>query len=470
MTVNYFIKCPICGAVTRMRSPAGYIYSTPVRIHCGSCNTLLSGEFISDNEKIKAYYKPFNCESISTREYDYYGEASGELLCAKIIPQKSNVEETLMPRPSPVFAFMSAMGEEEREAYINYACYASDWSKNIDNNRVKYDLYLNKKYELLKSKYENIALQNGYDLSSSVYQYIYYSMFYDCGGIFKKSDIVEILRDINCHFYHLDKTSLNVYLELLEKDNRIERAENKLYTAFLEFQKIAPNLMPAVAVTYYEHPENIDKAVEGLTTCTFEDISHFYQDTFEVLAEFCDIVIGLDNIENRNGFDVFPNKLNMEKLREQKKGNRIKFLNATEFFANYFNLDSGSNDLRNAIGHKNYSYNGITQEIVYAPKETSSEMSSKYLIEVALECVSLMKSVYVLLFYVYELKRYLFLKNGEGSFLHPLFYKRIKSQNHCACGSGKKYRDCCKKTIEKKGRTINQKKYPQKASMDFPII
>ena len=87
----------------------------------------------------------------------------------------------------------------------------------------------------------------------------------------------------------------------------IERAENKLYTAFLEFQKIAPNLMPAVAVTYYEHPENIDKTVDGLTTCTFEDISHFYQDTFEVLAEFCDIVIGLDNIENRNGFDVFPN-------------------------------------------------------------------------------------------------------------------------------------------------------------------
>ena len=465
MTVNYFIKCPICGAVTRMRSPAGYIYSTPVRIHCGSCNTLLSGEFISDNEKIKAYYKPSNCESISTMNYDYYGEASGELLCAKIIPQKSNVEETLMPRLSPVFAFMNAMSEESRAAYINYACYASEWSKNIDKNRVKYDLYLNEKFELIKAKYADIALQYGYDLNDNVYQYIYYSLFYDCGGIFKKHDLQKKLCEINYHFYHLDKVMLNAYLDLLEKDNRIEQAENKLYVAFLEFQKIAPNLIPAIGITYYEIPDSINKNEEGITTCTFEDISHFYQDTFEVLAEFCDMVIGLDNIENRNSFDAFPNKLDMKKLREQKKGNRIKFLSDTEFFANTFNLDSSSNDLRNAIGHKDYKYNGISQEIIYKPKETATETCSKYLIDVALECVSLMRSVYILLFYVYEFKRYQRLKNGEVSLLHPLFYKHIKSQNHCACGSGKKYRDCCKKTIEKKKCSSKLKGYPQKADI-----
>lgn len=469
MTVNYFIKCPICEAITRMRSPAGYIYSTPVRIHCGSCNTLLSGEFISDNEKAKAYYKPSNCESISSREYDYYGEASGEIPCAKIIPQKSSIEETLIPRLSPVFAFMYAMGEEEIAAYIDYACYASEWSKNIDKNRVKYDLYLNKKYELLKNKYAEIALQCGYDLDDGVYQYIYYSMFFECGGIFKKSELQKKLCEINYHFYHFDKAPLNMYLELLDKDNRIEQAENKLYTAFLEFQKIAPNLMPAVGVTYYEHPDDIDKTVEGLTTCTFEDISHFYQDTFEVLAEFCDIVIGLDNIENRNDFDVFPNNLDMKKLREQKKGNRIKFLNVNEFFANNFNLDSSSNDLRNAIGHKNYNYNGISQEIIYTPKEVSSETYSKYLIDIALECVSLMKSVYILLFYIYELKRYQLLKQSKEVLLHPMFYKHIKSQNHCACGSGKKYTQCCKTTIEKKKGLCKMKGYPQKADIGLSI-
>lgn len=56
MTVNYYIKCPTCNTITHMRTPAGYIYKTPVRIHCGKCNTLLTGEFVSDNEKEKAYY------------------------------------------------------------------------------------------------------------------------------------------------------------------------------------------------------------------------------------------------------------------------------------------------------------------------------------------------------------------------------------------------------------------------------
>ena len=83
MTVNYLIKCPVCGTITRMRSPAGYVYRTPVRIHCGKCNTLLTGEFISDNEKVEAYYVPLNCETVTNQEYDYYGEASGELICKK---------------------------------------------------------------------------------------------------------------------------------------------------------------------------------------------------------------------------------------------------------------------------------------------------------------------------------------------------------------------------------------------------
>ena len=67
MTVNYFIKCPTCNTITRMRTPAGYIYKTPVRIHCGKCNTLLTGEFVSDNEKEKAYYTPNNCEEVKPR-------------------------------------------------------------------------------------------------------------------------------------------------------------------------------------------------------------------------------------------------------------------------------------------------------------------------------------------------------------------------------------------------------------------
>ena len=72
MTVNYFIKCPICGVITRMRTPAGYIYKQPVHIHCGKCNTLLTGDFICDNDNVKAYFIPVNCSTIDdTFDYEY---------------------------------------------------------------------------------------------------------------------------------------------------------------------------------------------------------------------------------------------------------------------------------------------------------------------------------------------------------------------------------------------------------------
>ena len=52
MTHNYFVKCPICGTITRMRTPVGYIYKTPVRYHCAECDSLLTDELITDNENV----------------------------------------------------------------------------------------------------------------------------------------------------------------------------------------------------------------------------------------------------------------------------------------------------------------------------------------------------------------------------------------------------------------------------------
>ena len=83
MTHNYFLKCPICDTITRMRTPVGYITKTPVRIHCGECNTLMTGEFLVDNDKVRFEYVPINCEEVFETDvdhFDFFGEASGEML------------------------------------------------------------------------------------------------------------------------------------------------------------------------------------------------------------------------------------------------------------------------------------------------------------------------------------------------------------------------------------------------------
>lgn len=470
MTVNYFIECPICKSITRMRSPAGYIYSTPVRVHCGKCNTLLCGEFISDNENIKAYFEPKNCKSLDTYKYDYYGEASGELICNKIIAMEGDAKENPIPKLSPVFDFLYAMSEEDRCHFIDYACYASDLAKNWDVARIKYDLFLKNQNSFIKDKFYQEASLYGYDLNSEseLFKFIYFSIFFDCGGVFKEKILKNKLYEINYRFYHLNKNALQDYLIYLEKDNRLDYIQEKLFDLISAYYQIVKFIIPAIGLDYYDDAAQIDKVTQGLTTCTFKDISHFYQNSFETLAECCEIVAGLDNIDNRLNFNLFPTKLDMQKFKTQKKGNKIKMLSQNEFFAKMFDLNSESNDLRNAIGHNDYKFDGISQTIDYFPNADKAEKKSVYLVDVALECVALIKSAIILLFCLYELKRYDFARKGNPISIHKIFFNNVKPQNHCPCGSGKKYRNCCRKLISER-KKLKRPYYPVKANCSFNI-
>ena len=97
MTHNVFVKCPICNKVTRIRMPVGYIYRTPVRFHCGECDSLLTGEFIVDNEKGAYKYVPKNCEEVALQDCDYFGEFSGEMLCNKVEPFHATGPDSMLP-------------------------------------------------------------------------------------------------------------------------------------------------------------------------------------------------------------------------------------------------------------------------------------------------------------------------------------------------------------------------------------
>ena len=223
-----------------------------------------------------------------------------------------------------------------------------------------------------------------------------------------------------------------------------------------------PYLLPALGASFYNDINSIDKEELGLSTCSFDDIKPFYQDIFEVLAEFCDIIVGLDNIENRNGYNVFHNKFTMKTFREQNKGNKIKYLDKNNFFANIFNMKSNSNELRNAIGHNDYTYDGIKQVLHYKRNKKDNTVDKVFLLDIAMECINLMRSVYILTFIIYELLRY---ENSKIN-LHNLFYQNAKSQNRCPCGSGIKYSKCCKNNVQKDFKIFS---YPHKANTCIPL-
>ena len=467
MTVNYFIKCPTCNTITRMRTPAGYIYKTPVRIHCGKCNTLLTGEFVSDNEKEKAYYTPNNCEEVKPQAFDYFGEASGEMICNKIEPIHAEGDDIFLPpmdKVSPIFDFMQSTTDVDRTRFINYACYLQKLSTTWDKERIKYDLYLSEKNDLLLSKYseaaKNIDCEMGTDLDA--YQYVYRSLFYDLGGVFQKNKLLKLFREVNHHMSHMNLHALYDYLSELNRTDSLKKIETKLFSIAYDFHSVSNYLIPAIGLLYY-NADTIDKTIFGISTCSFDDLKEFYQNTYERLLDCCEIIVGLDNIENRGDYCTFTSKLTMHNFRTQRKGNRINYLHSSEFFVKAFDLPINSGSLRNAIGHSDYKYDGIKQIISYPQKDGSDIMLNSYLVDVALECSKMLRSTLLLIFVTYELIRYNHRTDNSTMPMHSIIYKNVRSQSLCPCGSRRKYIHCCKSIIHVDKKSNTNFDYPMEA-------
>ena len=230
-----------------------------------------------------------------------------------------------------------------------------------------------------------------------------------------------------------------------------------------DFWGVVCHLIPTIGLLYYRTLNGIDWTVQGISTCSFEDVKTFYQNTYESLLDCCDIVVDLDNLENRGDCNTFKSKLDLNIFRSQSKGNRVQLLDASEFFTGVFNLPVSSSSLRNAIGHSDYEYNGAKQEIRHPEKTGSTVILTSYLVDVALECCNMMRSAYVLAFIVYELSRYELRTGDEPTLIHPIMYNKVKSQNRCPCGSGKKFKNCCRSLTDPYFVENNECDYPMKA-------
>ncbi len=456
MTVNYFIECPICGTVTRMRTPAGYLYKQPVHIHCGKCKTLLTGEFICDNENVKAYFLPGNCKTINECEYEYEGQTSGELLSHKIKHIEEGDRDILPHALSPAMTVMGEIDHLNLGKYINFAKKIENTNLIWQNERSLFDLFFNKNYSLIISKFSNTAKKYGYFLSNDydVSRYVHFSWFNIIYGIFKPNTLNKILISANYEFTHLNKIAITEFYDYWTATNDLSQIEKKLFKVFDDFLKISLNIMPAISTQYYSETFEEDE-LRGLSTCTFDDIKNFYLDSYETLAELSTLIKAFDNIKYRGSYRTVSDDMTFDDFKSLSKGNKIKKLDKNEFFSNLFNLSDVANKLRNAIGHNNYEYNGFTQTIEYCPNGDAPDIKlSVSLLSVANSCVEQMKSTMILVFFIFELMRIGEDKKNDFLPLHPMFYKNTGSNNHCACGSGKKYKKCCREYVLKYKNTF----------------
>lgn len=260
-------------------------------------------------------------------------------------------------------------------------------------------------------------------------------------NIFVEEGLEKYIISINKEIKTINMDEYNKLLIVLEQNSFLEKSYNEILDMLFDFIEIIPNIRTALTVMQYK---SIDYDVYGISTCSFEDIKTFYMDAYEKILSLIHIPICLDNIKYRNKYDLFDSGISFEDFMKKKKGNKLKEILRTEFFSSMLKFPV-NNKLRNAIGHRQYEYDGIIQIIKYIPNEKNKEVTEKkYLLEVAIECVYLMQYMVIIEDLIFQLIVKKNLNRGLKLKLNDIFYKNIGVNERCPCGSGKKYKKCCK--------------------------
>ena len=132
----------------------------------------------------------------------------------------------------------------------------------------------------------------------------------------------------------------------------------------------------------------------GIATTSFEDMKAFYADSYELILDFVDVAIGLNNIAVRGDYNLFPTDSvkgrkkkqvgTFEEYRELIKSAKLDFLMDNEPFSKAIILNR---NVRNAIAHFNYDFDSDSQRIIFSDKHKGRENAVElYLIDLAILC------------------------------------------------------------------------------------
>lgn len=89
MVFNTFIKCQVCGSITRIRLQVGWQEEHPIVVACGKCGTSLSGYVEIGQDKPGLKFSFDNADEVLDEQADYMVECSGEFPTVK----QGSVEE-----------------------------------------------------------------------------------------------------------------------------------------------------------------------------------------------------------------------------------------------------------------------------------------------------------------------------------------------------------------------------------------
>lgn len=445
MVHNHYIKCQVCGAIIRIRFQVGYLKQHPVHVACGRCFTSLNGFVKIGQDEPSLEYNFENADTVSpVDKADYIVECSGEFPTMKPSSEDFDLETGYILSPFMRYSRNSRY-EEFSKTISTLNRFEERWPQYkrilglFDRGDRKF--LLDEIWKILPQ--EQFQCRNDFEISRAVHMI---EVMYFIGTL--RKDIISDL-SFSRSVLQLPPEQISLLIDFLNAHPgySLKELQSSVYKIYDEFMSLYPNLIPAIFLQYCEEGA-IDFKTEGTTTSSFDTIRQFSLDTYETLGNLLIIPVALNNIKYRNDYSRCATIDGQSKTLEEycgfrKKSKRYQYCDSTELYTKELRVIINT-DLRNAIGHNDFKYNTVTQEIVYLPDPADrSREETAFLLEFENEAVHLFQAITVICEYLYRLREFELIKNGHNPFppmVQP--YKKVGRNEPCPCGSGLKYKKC----------------------------
>ena len=446
MVFNTFIKCQVCGCITRVRLQVGWQEEHPIEVACGKCGISLSGSVKIRQDRPGLSFSFDNADDVQDEDADYIVECSGEFPTAKQA-EAADLEGLVI---TPFIRYINCMKTDESyEEFVQAVSKLNETAKKWKS----YKRILN----LAKNKSEYLTQEIQKEFSG------YYFQCRDESEILRAVHMIEvhglysalrkdILDDISfsAGILKMDSAQTNRLVDFLNSHDgfHLEELQELIYKVYDEFMMVYQRLIPALAIQYCKD-NSFDFEREGSTTSSFDSVKQFYLDAYEALGNLMIIPVALNNIKYRsdiNSMNPIENNVNsLENYIKLTKASRYHLCLDSEVYTGFLKILVNAK-LRNAIGHNDVEYNSVDQLITYIPNpKDRTKKRTEYLLEFENEAMRMFQGILGISEYLYRLRELALIYDGKIPFMvqeRENWRKKIGRNEPCPCGSGKKYKFC----------------------------
>lgn len=446
MVFNTFIKCQVCGCITRVRLQVGWQEEHPIEVACGKCGISLSGSVKIRQDRPELSFSFDNADDVQDEDADYIVECSGEFPTAKQA-EAADLEGLVI---TPFIRYINCMKTDESyEEFVQAVSKLNETAKKWKS----YKRILN----LAKNKSEYLTQEIQKEFSG------YYFQCRDESEILRAVHMIEvhglysalrkdILDDISfsAGILKMDSAQTNSLVDFLNSHDgfHLEELQELIYKVYDEFMMVYQRLIPALAIQYCKD-DSFDFEREGSTTSSFDSVKQFYLDAYEALGNLMIIPVALNNIKYRldiNSMNPIENNVNsLEDYIKLTKASRYHLCLDSEVYTGFLKILVNAK-LRNAIGHNDVEYNSVDQLITYIPNpKDRKKKRTEYLLEFENEAMRMFQGILGISEYLYRLRELALIYDGKIPFMvqeRENWRKKIGRNEPCPCGSGKKYKFC----------------------------